>query len=142
MTCSKPKFIFKQKVKELHVKLIKNYSELNDIQTDEDKLDIEIINQTRHWLHDYPKALKLYNQAIENYKFKAFERNILDDLRLSLELFLKQVFRSEKSLEHQYSSIGTLVKKQAAAMSTLICLFNLSSIMETTRILTLNIMTK
>lgn len=109
--CSKPNFLFKPKVKELQVRLIKNYPELSDIQSDEDKLDTEIINQTQHWLQDYPKALKLYNQAIENYKIKAFERNILDDLRLALELLLKQVFTNEKSLENQLPNIGALVSK-------------------------------
>lgn len=109
--CSKPKFIFKPKVKELQVRLITDYPELNDIQSEDDKLDIEIINQTKHWLSDYPKALKLYNQAISNYNLKTFQRNILDDLRLALELFLKQILKNEKSLENQFANIGALVSK-------------------------------
>jgi hypothetical protein len=113
--CSKPKFAFNEDVKKLHVKLIKDYSELNDILSENEKLDYEIINQTKHWLEDYPKALKLYNQAIENFKIKAFERNILDDLRLSLELLLKDIFGNEKSFENQFANIGTLITKSGGS---------------------------
>ena len=42
-------------------------------------------------LDSCPKANKLFNQAIEKRNMGCYERNTLDDVRLSLELFLTQV---------------------------------------------------
>ena len=107
--CKKQKFVLNEDAKKLHIKLIKTYSELNNIVPENEKLDIEIINQTKHWLEDFPDVYKLYNKAIENFKIKAFERNILDDLRLSLEKLLKEIFNNAKSLENQFSNVGKLI---------------------------------
>lgn len=107
--CRKPKFALNEEVKKLHIKLTKDFADLNDIGSEDEKLDYEIIDHTRHWLEEFPESLQLYNKAIENYKLRSFERNILDDLRLSLELLLKSIFKNEKSLENQLGNVGTLI---------------------------------
>lgn len=62
-------------------------------------------------LINYPKAKKKFNEAIEKYKKGIYKRNILDDMRLSLELFLKEFLNNEKSLENQISEIGKFIKE-------------------------------
>ena len=37
-------------------------------------------------------------------------RNVLDDMRLALELFLKEILNNQKSLENQLSEIGNFQK--------------------------------
>jgi hypothetical protein len=56
-----------------------------------------------------PNSLELYSQAIHKYKHGIFSRNLLDDLRLSLELVLKSVFNTDKSLEKQLGNVGSFV---------------------------------
>lgn len=65
----------------------------------------EII-ETQNGLASYPASQKLYNEAIDKYKQRIYQRNVLDDMRLSLELFLKKVLNNEKSLENQLGEIG------------------------------------
>ena len=46
---------------------------------------------------------------------KAFERNLLDDLRLSLELLLKSIFANAKSLENQIANLGTFIQDKGGS---------------------------
>jgi hypothetical protein len=39
-----------------------------------------------------------------------FHRNLLDDLRLSLEKLLRSIFGNQKSLENQSSDVGAYIK--------------------------------
>ena len=54
-----------------------------------------------------PRAQEVYKSGITKYTAKNYERNILDDMRLSLELLVKQFLGNEKSLENQVSMLGT-----------------------------------
>ena len=54
-----------------------------------------------------PRAQEIYKSGITKYTAKNYERNILDDMRLSLELLVKQFLGNEKSLENQVSMLGT-----------------------------------
>lgn len=69
-----------------------------------------LIEETRHWLDVSPEALGLYNDAIGKYRAGVFERNVVDDMRLSLELLLKQLFGNDRSLENQIPAVGQLIK--------------------------------
>ena len=59
-----------------------------------------LIEETRHWLDGRPKALESYNSALQKYEASIFHRNLIDDLRIALELLLKQLFDDGKSLEN------------------------------------------
>ena len=63
-------------------------------------------------LDSCPKAKKLFNQAIEKRNMGCYERNTLDDMRLSLELFLKQKLGNNQSLENQIKHIGQYQKEK------------------------------
>jgi hypothetical protein len=114
--CSKPKFLQNIEAKQLKRKLIQDYAEYGDIENVDDKLDTEIINNTKHWLDEFPSVLILYSKAIENYKLKSFERNVLDEMRLALEMLLKEIFANQKSLENQLSNIGNIVSTSGGSI--------------------------
>ena len=102
--CDLPLFEENEDAKKLKVKLISNYSHWG--VTAEAELNKAIIDEVAHWLDNYPDSLKLYNDAISKMNANLFQRNILDDLRLSLELLVKKLLENDKSLENQISSLG------------------------------------
>ena len=61
---------------------------------------------TQHWLEDYGNALKEYNLALEKFEKGIYQRNILNDVRLSFELLVKSLLNNEKSLENQVADLG------------------------------------
>lgn len=92
---------------------------LNDVEKElnsyysgetETTIDFETVKETQDWLSKHPKSLKVYNEGINKYKEKKYERNLLDDMRLSLELLLKDVLKNEKSLENQKNEVGKYQK--------------------------------
>ena len=90
-------------------KLISNYSHLSS-KNDPSEVNEILIEETKHWLENYPEALSLYSDALTKYEHDTFNRNLLDDLRLSLESLLKEIFQNNKTLENQIPSIGTFIK--------------------------------
>ncbi len=81
-----------------------------DPEPEETQVNLPLIEETRHWLENYPDALSLYSAALEKYRQGAYSRNLLDDLRLSLESLLRGLFDNSKSLENQKNTVGTLIK--------------------------------
>ena len=75
----------------------------------------ELIQKTKHWLANYPAALKEYESALSKYEGGIFERNTLDDMRLSFELLVKDLMGNNKSLENQIGDIGTMLKKAGSS---------------------------
>lgn len=71
------------------------YSEVSSI------LNKELVDETKHWLEPYPKAYEQYADAEEQYLASQYKRNILDNLRLSLELLIKDLTGVDKSIENQ-----------------------------------------
>jgi hypothetical protein len=79
------------------------------------ELDVPLIDETRHWLHPHPKAVALFDQAKLKYDANVFQRSLVDDLRLALELLLKAVLGNSKSLENQVPLIGARLKERGAS---------------------------
>lgn len=79
------------------------------------ELDVPLIDEARHWLHQHPKTLALLEQAKLKYDARIFQRSLIDDLRLALELLLKSVLNNSKSLENQIPLIGTKLKQHGAS---------------------------
>jgi hypothetical protein len=94
--------------RELKIRLATRYSHLN---TEDATAPISetLIEETRHWLHEYPEALSLYSQALSKFEARIFYRNLLDDLRLALEKLLQSLFANQKSLENQLSHLGAYI---------------------------------
>lgn len=93
--CNLPKFKDKCDIKELQNKMAIRFNSKKNEELDKK------ITETKHWLGNYPNSLKVYNEAIQKYEHGIYQRNILDDMRLSLELLLKSILNNEKSLENQ-----------------------------------------
>jgi len=64
-------------------------------------LDERLVNDLLDWLGEYPKSHRSFTHALEKYQKKIYERNLLDDLRSSLEFFLKSYLNNNKTLENQ-----------------------------------------
>lgn len=80
------------------------------------QLDIPLVDLTRHWLHGHPKVLGLFDQAKMKYDAKLFQRSLVDELRLGLELLLKATLGNEKSLENQLPLIGGKLKERGVSV--------------------------
>jgi hypothetical protein len=79
------------------------------------ELDVPLVDDTRHWLGAHPSALAKLEEAKLKYDAKVFQRNLIDDLRLGLELLLKSVLENAKSLENQVQPIGARLKERGAS---------------------------
>lgn len=69
-----------------------------------------VVVETSHWLNSYPGAKAVYTRALTLYEQKDFSREILDNMRLSLEYFFRQLVGNTKSLENNIVEIGKLLK--------------------------------
>lgn len=72
-----------------------------------DNFEAGIMPLTYSQLSACPAAQTVYKSGITKYAEKKFDRNVLDDMRLSLELLVKQILGNGKSLENQTSELGT-----------------------------------
>ena len=112
--CELEQFKENSNVKNLKIKLISRYGHLGTYKRTEE-INEPLIEETRHWLNDYPDSLKLYEEALNKFENKIYQRNLLDDLRLSLEKLLQIIFENKKSLENQQSEMGSFIKKRKAS---------------------------
>ena len=100
--------------RKLKIQLLTRYGHLASAPVGSD-VSPELVEETRHWLGSFPDARALYDEALEKYRARVFERNVLDDLRLALELLLRGVLGNSKSLENQISSLGEYVKSKGGS---------------------------
>ncbi len=109
--CELPKFSDNDKVRELKLKLFKQYGNL----ATEKICDTELVQKTKYWLTSHPDALKQYESALAKYEGGIFERNTLDDMRLSFELLVKDLLGNNKSLENQLGDFGSRLKEKGVS---------------------------
>lgn len=69
---------------------------------------VDVIN----WLSTYEKAQNQYRQALNDMLKGKYDRQVVDSLRLALELFLKQFLGNDKSLENQVKDLGVYLKNK------------------------------
>jgi len=103
--CELKRFKNNQQVKDLKIKLVSRFGQFSTTGA-ESEINETLIEETRHWLENYPEPLKLYNEALTKFENEIYIRNLLDDLRLSLEKFLQAIFKNGKSLENQITILG------------------------------------
>lgn len=105
-----------ESVKDLKNKLYSQYSDY--IPEGEKILKSELIKETQHWLKPHGKSFGLYNSALTKFEEAKYERNLIDDLRLSLELMLKDLLQNDKSLEKQIGDVGAYQKAKGISPET------------------------
>lgn len=110
--CSLPAMSDNEKVKELKIKLYSRYGNLATKKISQ----TELVQKTKHWLSGHPQSLTQYESALSKYESGIFERNTLDDRRLSFELLVKDLLKNGKSLEHQIPGIGEMLKNSGASV--------------------------
>lgn len=83
---------------------------------------IEQIAEVKGLLTNYPAAETSYNTGIQKLEDGVYDRNAIDDLRLSLELLLKAILENGKSLENQQPIFKSYLKtkKVAPALANLL----------------------
>lgn len=106
--CSEPNICDMEEIKELKAKLFLQYGKKYDSQNQEIKIATKNISE--HWLDKYPRAYKVYKDAMIKLDNGIFNRNLLDDLRLSLELLVKDILHNEQSLENQNRELSIFLK--------------------------------
>lgn len=103
-----------ENINNLKIQLIARYSDLFG-EVSSETLNLSLIEDVKHWLSDYPESNGLYESALTKFNNNIFERNLLDDLRLSLELLLKVIFENGKSLENQIPFIGGFINNNGGS---------------------------
>lgn len=76
---------------------------------------IEQIEEVKSLLENYPSAETLYNSGIQKLENDIYERNAIDDLRLSLEVLIKTILANEKSLENQQAELKKFLAGKGVA---------------------------
>ena len=109
--CELSIFINNDRVQDLKLKLFSRYGNLATEKISE----TELVQKTKHWLGDYPDALKQYDAALAKYEGGILERNTLDDMRLSFELLVKSLLNNGRSLENQIPELGARLKTADAS---------------------------
>ncbi len=104
----------RQAAQTLKLKLIAQYGSLAN-EAISSELDSALIQRTQHFLTPFPEALELFEHAVQKHGNGIFLRNVLDDLRLSLELLLKSLLANGKSLENQISILGPYIKQRGGS---------------------------
>jgi len=104
----------RQAVEKLKQTLIARYGHLAGEQLGSE-VDSVLIERTQHWLGPFPDARGLYDGAATKHANAVFLRNVLDDLRLALELLLKTILGNDKSLENQIPQLGDFIRKRGGS---------------------------
>ena len=107
--CDLEKFSNNEQVNELKVILTRDYYHLAPQEIAEQIL--ETVNQVKNWLDGYPEAKKYYEGALEKMSCKIYKRNLLDDLRCSLEALVKDILQSKSTVENLKSDLGNYLKE-------------------------------
>lgn len=98
----------------LKVKLMTEYADFAD-QDQLTDMHRTLVVEARHWLAGHDQVRKLFDDALRKHDHGVFRRNTLDDLRLGLEILIRELFGNNKTLENQISGIGQFVKDRGGS---------------------------
>lgn len=102
-----PKFDDNQTVRFLELKLYEKYGYLSKIKSEISDLNLN----NDGFLNKYPDVAKIYNQGLDAYRTKNYKRSALDNMRLALEMLLKNILKNSESIENQQDYLGEYIKK-------------------------------
>ena len=70
------------------------------------ELDEKLISEPLEWLNSYPNTYPLYVKTLKDYADDEKPRDIADNLRKTLEMFLQEFFNNQKNLDKNISEVG------------------------------------
>lgn len=104
------RFAEAMKICNINAKILNDNGSYEIYPSDIDFLDEPLITDVLNWLNDFSNVKSIFSKVLKTERINNNYRNIVDDLRLSLELFLKKILNNNKSLENQKSYIGEYFK--------------------------------
>lgn len=107
--CELELFSNNKTVKDLKIKLTSRYGDSFSYSIPQE-VDKILVEATNAWLEGYSDAKKPFEDAIMMLENEIFERNLLDNLRLSFETLVKNLLGNNKSLENQLSELGNFLR--------------------------------
>lgn len=99
------------KISNANVMVCKNGNNYELYPMDTEFLNGALIVDVLSWLDEFEQSKKSFAKAIRTKRTESNYRSIIDELRLSIELLFKQLFKNEKSLENQTENIGRYFKE-------------------------------
>jgi len=99
----------------INIEIYKRGSEYLFYPSGAEILDAKLVNDNLNWLEFYPKAREKMHTALSLQQRNGQPRQIIDNMRLCFELFLKQYLNNEKSLENQKELLGKKLKESAVS---------------------------
>ncbi len=100
----------------IHLEVIKQDNHVTIFPAGAKLLDERVVKDTLVWLEKHPKVADHFQNALTIYleKDKSKFRNLLDDLRFSIEGLLQELLSNEKNLDNQVADIGGWMKKRGS----------------------------
>lgn len=114
----------KENLKDLIVTKMNNAKIPFDVYENEDgyfifpkgakELDNALISEPLEWLKSYPQSRKDFVKALRQYNDLEYPRDIADNFRKALEMFLQEFFNNNKNLKNNIDSFGNFLKEHGA----------------------------
>nr|WP_299385471.1 hypothetical protein [Allomuricauda sp.] len=82
-----------------------NYDSIEDF-VPIDELAQDLVSETFYWIDDFPKVKDRFTRAVELYNAKSDFIDCVNNLRLTLEILVKNILKNDKNLENQLREIG------------------------------------
>lgn len=98
------------KLSNANVRILKNDKKYELYPIHEEFFDESLIIDNLIWLDRYKVTKEHFSKALKMQRKKQNYRNIIDELRFSLESFFQQLFSNKKTLENQKENIGSFLK--------------------------------
>lgn len=98
------------KLSNANVKILKKENDYELYPIHIEFLDEPLVIDNLIWLDKYKTTKEHFSSAVKMQRKKQNYRNIVDELRFSLESFFQQLFSNKKSLENQKNNIGEFLK--------------------------------
>jgi hypothetical protein len=124
--------LFQEDIKRslIDINLVKEKGEYIFYPAGAELLDEKLVNDVLHWIVEYDDVYSNFKNALEQYQSGENYRNCVDNMRLSLELFLKhvlnngQVLRNQKGNLLKYLSVKGISKEIINMYNTLISYYD------------------
>lgn len=82
-----------------------NYDSIEDF-IPHNELEQDLVSETFYWINNFPKVKDRFTRAVELYNEKSDYVDCVNNLRLTLEILVKNILKNNKSLEKQLGEIG------------------------------------